>query len=52
MQMIIEILGLAILVNMLTHWFEPVQGIKFWITDKLPTWMAMPFILPPSMMIN
>ena len=42
--MIIEILGLAILCNMLTHWFEPIQGIKFWITDKLPTWLSMPLI--------
>ena len=42
--MIIEILGLAILCNMVAHWFEPAQGIKFWITDKLPTWLAMPLI--------
>jgi len=42
----IEIVGLAILVNMLTHWFEPIQTPKMWLIDKLRLrdWMAMPFI--------
>ena len=44
MKMIIEILGLAILVNMLTHWFQPIQSIKQWLIGRLPDWMQMPFI--------
>jgi len=40
----IDILGIAILCNMLTHWFEPIQNIKFKVVDRLPWWIAKPFI--------
>lgn len=40
----IEILGIAILCNMLTHWFEPIQRTKMWIADRLPLWIATPLL--------
>jgi hypothetical protein len=40
----IEILGLAVLANLLTHWFEPIQSIKYMLIEKLPQWMQTPFI--------
>jgi len=40
----IEILGIAILCNMLTHWFTPIQSAKYWVTDRLPQWLATPFL--------
>ena len=40
----IEIVGIAILCNMLTHWFSPIQRVKMWFTDKMPQWMATPFL--------
>jgi len=36
----IEILGIAVLVNMLTHWFAPIQKAKGWVVDRLPLWVA------------
>ena len=47
--MMIEILGIAILCNMLTHWFEPIQSVKMWFTDKLPQWIATPFLCSKCM---
>jgi len=35
-----EILGMAVLVNMLTHWFTPIQKAKGWVVDRLPLWVA------------
>ncbi len=40
----IEILGVAILCNFVTHWFTPIQRVKMWFTDKMPEWMATPFL--------
>jgi hypothetical protein len=40
----IEILGLAVIANLITHWFEPIQGIKQGMVDKLPLWLGKPFI--------
>jgi len=40
----IEIVGIAILSNMLTHWFQPIQRVKMWITSRLPEWLATPFL--------
>ena len=40
----IEVLGIAVLCNMLTHWFTPIQGIKQRMLDKLPLWLGTPFI--------
>ncbi len=40
----IEILGISILCNMITHWFTPIQSVKYKIVDKLPQWMATPFL--------
>ncbi len=40
----IEIVGIAILSNMLTHWFTPIQSVKDWVVDKLPLWLAYPLI--------
>ena len=40
----IEIVGIAILCNMLTHWFEPVQKFKYNVVDKLPMWIATPLL--------
>ena len=40
----IEILGLAVIANMLTHWFAPIQGVKQGIVDKLPVWLGKPLI--------
>ncbi len=45
----IEILGIAILCNFVTHWFEPIQSVKMWFTDKLPQWMATPFLCSKCM---
>lgn len=39
-QITLEIIGLAILVNLFTHWFSPIQKIKYNILDRLPDWMA------------
>jgi len=36
----IELVGLGILVNMFTHWFTPIQGVKGWVVDRLPLWMG------------
>ena len=40
----IEIAGVAILCNMLTHWFSPIQKYKYNVVDKLPEWMATPLL--------
>lgn len=40
----IEILGIAILCNMLTHWFEPIQKIKYKVVDRLPLWIGKVFL--------
>lgn len=41
----IEILGIAILCNMLTHWFQPIQKVKHLLLDgRIPDWMATPLI--------
>ena len=42
--MMIEIAGIAILCNMLTHWFEPIQSIKYKVVDKLPLWIGKLFL--------
>ena len=44
MMNLIEFAGIAIVVNMVTHWYKPIQGFKSKITDKLPLWMAIPFM--------
>ena len=40
----VEVLGIAILCNMLTHWFEPIQSVKYKVVDRLPMWIAKPFL--------
>ena len=40
----IEILGLAVIANMITHWFEPIQRFKRGIVDKLPLRLGKPLI--------
>jgi len=40
----LEVLGIAILCNMLTHWFEPIQSVKYKVVDRLPMWIAKPFL--------
>lgn len=40
----IEIVGIAILVNMLTHWFTPIQSVKYKVVDKLPLWIGKLFL--------
>ena len=42
--MMIEIVGVAILCNFLTHWFEPIQSIKYKVVDKLPLWIGKLFL--------
>ena len=37
---VLEIIWLSILVNLWTHWFTPIQKIKYDILDRLPSWMA------------
>ena len=39
-----EIVGIAILCNMLTHWFEPIQSVKYKVVDRLPMWIAKPLL--------
>jgi len=39
-----EIVSLAVIANMIAYWFEPVQGIKQGMVDKLPVWLGKPFI--------
>ena len=41
---ILEIIGLAVIANLVTHWFEPLQSIKYVLIEKLPQWMQKPFI--------
>jgi hypothetical protein len=41
---ILEIIGLAVIANLLTHWFEPLQSIKYVLIEKLPQWLQTPFI--------
>jgi len=36
----VDILGIAILCNMLTHWFTPIQRVKYCTADRLPEWLA------------
>lgn len=36
----IEIVGIAVLVNMFTHWFTPIQKAKGWVVDRLPLWIG------------
>jgi hypothetical protein len=45
----IEVLGVAILSNMITHWFEPIQSVKYKIVDRLPMWIAKPFLCSKCM---
>jgi len=40
----IEIVGIAILCNMFTHWFEPIQNIKYKVVDRLPLWIGKVFL--------
>lgn len=40
----IEILGLAVIANLITHWFAPIQGVKQGMVDKLPLWLGKPLI--------
>jgi len=40
----IEIVGIAILCNMFTHWFEPIQKIKYKVVDRLPLWIGKVFL--------
>jgi len=40
----VEVLGISILCNMLTHWFEPIQSVKYKVVDRLPMWIAKPFL--------
>lgn len=42
--MFIEILGVAILCNFVTHWFEPIQSVKYKVVDKLPLWIGKLFL--------
>ena len=44
MMNLIEFAGIAIVVNMVTHWYKPIQGFKSKIVDKLPYWMGLPLI--------
>jgi hypothetical protein len=44
MMNLIEFAGIAIVVNMVAHWYKPIQGFKSQIVDKLPLWVAMPLI--------
>ena len=41
---ILEIIGLAVIANLLTHWFEPLQSVKYMLIEKLPQWLQTPFI--------
>ena len=41
---VLEIIGLAVIANLLTHWFEPLQSIKYVLIEKLPEWLQKPFI--------
>jgi hypothetical protein len=47
--MMIEIIGIAILCNLVTHWFEPIQKIKYKVVDKLPMWIAKLFLCSKCM---
>jgi hypothetical protein len=40
----IEVLGIAVIANLITHWFEPLQKLKQGVLDKLPEWLGKPFI--------
>ena len=46
---ILEIIGLAVIANLITHWFEPLQSIKYVLIEKLPEWMQKPFICAKCM---
>lgn len=41
---VLEIIGLAIIANLITHWFQPLQAIKYMVIDRLPQWIQKPFI--------
>ena len=38
-----QVVGLAVLVNLITWWFDPIQSIKYKVLDKLPEWIGKPF---------
>ena len=40
----IEIIGIAILSNFVTHWFAPIQKVKYWIVDRIPQWLSTPLL--------
>ena len=46
---VLEIIGLAVIANLLTHWFEPLQSIKYVLIEKLPEWIQTPFICAKCM---
>ena len=41
---ILNIIGLAVIANLITHWFKPIQSIKYVLIEKLPEWLQTPFI--------
>lgn len=41
---ILNIIGLAVIANLITHWFKPLQSIKYVLIEKLPEWLQKPFI--------
>ena len=41
---ILNIIGLAVIANLITHWFKPLQSIKYVLIEKLPEWVQKPFI--------
>ena len=41
----IEIVGIAILCNMWSHWFQPIQKVKHLLLDgRIPDWMYPIFV--------